>query len=372
VKVEVGAGGVSVSDLGSRHGSWLSGEPLGKESVPATAGDVLRVGDTLLLVVDAIERHAVAPRRINGEALGLPADAVAGPKMSAVWDYAARVASLPTPVLILGETGTGKEAVARLIHRAGGADRPFVALNVAAVADSLFESEVFGHERGAFTGAIRPRLGAFREAAGGVLFLDEVGDLPMPLQAKLLRAIDQNVVRPLGADRDVASDVRIVAATSQALEGACAEGRFRADLFHRLRGLMVELPPLRERPDEIVLISLSMLRDAGAPLSLSADVAERLSLGVWDGNVRALRYVLTHAMVAAGQAKRTHVLLKDLPPFELRVTARSSLSERDVRTAMLKAGGIASKAADSLGVSRTTFYNACKRLGIAVESLRVN
>ena len=367
-RVESRSSGVGVFDLGSRHGSRVAGRSVGSEGTLASFDSVVRFGDTLCLVVRDVERYRVMPRRVSGATLGMPSDALAGPLLADVWDRATRVAALSAPVLLLGESGTGKEILARLLHRATAQPCPFVGINVAAIPEALFESELFGHERGAFTGALHARTGAFREAAGGILFLDEVGDLRLDLQAKLLRALDLQSVRPLGSDRDVSVSVRLVTATSVDLKAACEAGKFRADLYYRLHGVTLRVPPLRERPDDVLLLAESILEDEGARARLSTDAAEKLALARWQGNTRALRSAVMQGLASALSDGSPELRADHLP--ELEAASEGPLSEVDVRAAMASAAGVASHAAGLLGVSRTTFYKLCKRFGIRASSLR--
>jgi two-component system NtrC family response regulator len=207
------------------------------------------------------------------------------------------------PVLVLGETGTGKEMVAHALHRhSARAERPFVAVNCSAIPKELLESELFGHVRGAFTGATSERTGCFRAADGGVLLLDEIGDMALDVQAKILRALQEGEVTPLGSHRTVKVDVRVVAATHRDLAVAVREGRFREDLLYRLDVLSIRVPPLRERLADIIPLAEHFLRRAAgaeAPKALSAEAAQRLLSHPWPGNVRELRNVMErcHAVV---------------------------------------------------------------------------
>jgi len=254
---------------------------------------------------------------------------------------------------------------------AGGGFRkgPFVALNIAAIPEGLFESELFGHVRGAFTGAVGMRLGAFREAIGGVLFLDEVADLALDLQVKLLRALDQMTVRPLGSSEDVPVDVRVVAATSRDIKDACSRGSFREDLYYRLAGIVIDVPPLRERRDDIVALALSMLKAEGDKFRLSALAAEALSLASWEGNVRELHHAITQASVRALSSERSKILPTDLPDLGA-LHPHSQKTPGRVEAAVRNAGGNVSHAAKALGVSRATLYNLFKRYGIDPSALR--
>lgn len=371
---EPGAYGLFLRDLESRHGCFVDGERVGSGGAVARTGSLVRVGDTLLSVVDDVDRHRAPARRVVAASIGLPKDLIAGAALADVWDQAARAARLSDPVLILGETGCGKEGVARIIHARAPGRGPFVGVNVAAVPEAMFEAELFGHERGAFTGATAARAGAFREASDGVLFLDEIGDLRSDLQAKLLRAIDLAQVRPLGGGRDVSVTARVVSATSHALDRACAEGRFRKDLLHRLSGLVIRVPPLRERPEDIMLLSSEFLRDREVPFELTADAAEMLLLATWEGNARQLRYTLARAIDRASGIGSTKVRSEDLSDLtgsdDRGDPGSGQLTAKRIRAAMLETGGVASRAAQRLGVSRTTLYNVIKRLKLDRDSLR--
>jgi two-component system response regulator GlrR len=362
--LEVGPGGILVRDLGSRNGSFVDGTAVGAEAALAPAGSVVRLGDSLFLVTDDVDALAVPPRTIPGASLGLQRDMLAGASLAAVWDQAKRVANLGDPVLILGETGTGKECIARVIHASSSTKGPFVGLNMAAIPEALFESELFGHARGSFTNARAGRVGAFREADGGVLFLDEVGDVRLDLQAKLLRAIDLKTVRALGEDRDRAVATRVVAATSRDLRADCEAGLFRADLWYRLAGAVIRVPPLRERREDIILLALQMTEAMTPRVWLSADAAERLLLGEWRGNARELSHVVSQAADRAAAAGAAEIRAEDLPEFRPAADHDPTLSARAIETAMHRAGGVTSRAAKLLGVSRSTLYEAKKRLSV--------
>ena len=358
--------GLYVQDCDSRHGVFVEGKRV-SGGVVAEFGSLVRFGDTLLLVTRDVEHHGAPARRLEAMSEG-GSVALAGPDLGRVWDEAARVASLPDPVLVLGESGSGKECIARIVHRVHGG--PFVALNVAAIPPSLFEAELFGYERGAFTGATAASAGAFRAAARGVLFLDEIGELSLDLQAKLLRAIDTRQVRPLGASRDFAVETRIVSATSRDLRAACRDGTFRMDLYYRLAGIIVGVPPLHERRDDVILLALSFLSERNAGMFLSADAAEMLALARWEGNVRHLRYALTHAIGRATSEHRREIRIADLPDLSPMHEGHPALNEERIRSAMKAAGGVAAHAAAALGISRTTLYNTMRRLQMGMPALR--
>jgi DNA-binding NtrC family response regulator len=222
-----------------------------------------------------------------------------------------RAAGAPVDLLIQGETGTGKELIAREIHRrsdrAGG---PFVAVNTAAITESLVESELFGHVRGSFTGAVEDRKGYFEQAHGGTLFLDEIGDMPLPAQTKILRALQQRVVLPVGSAREVGVDLRVISATHQDLPQAIDAGRFRQDLYYRIKGMQLTVPPLRTRREDIVLLANYFLERAAeqsgvAPPMLAARAVDVLLAHAWPGNVRELEHAITAAVAMndAGEIK---------------------------------------------------------------------
>jgi DNA-binding NtrC family response regulator len=367
--------GLAIADLGSSHGTFVDGHRVGVDGVLAAWGGVVRAGCTLLLVAKDVEEYAAPLCRTTAGTLGMQRDVIAGPTLGKVWQFAARVAARPHPVLVLGESGSGKEAIARIIHAKRERPGPFVALNIAAVPEGMFESELFGHVRGAFTGAATAHIGAFRAAHAGVLFIDEVADLRQDLQVKLLRALDQMCVRPLGSNEDVLISTRVVAATSQDLQGACARGSFRRDLYYRLSGIVIQVPPLRERRDEITALALAFLEQEETDVRLSVHAAEALTLARWEGNVRELHFALAQASVQALSSGATDILPEHLPQLNRshRQETESEileLSPKVIEAAMEQASGNASLAAKYLGVSRSTFYNLLKRHGIAPTLLR--
>jgi DNA-binding NtrC family response regulator len=272
-------------------------------------------------------------------------------------------------VLITGESGAGKEVIARIIH--GGQKRraPFVAVNLAAVPEALFESELFGHQRGSFTGATSERTGAFRDAADGVLFLDEVGELRLDLQVKLLRAIDQKRVRPVGGREEYPAPARVVTATNVDLRDAAAKGFFRLDLYHRLAGILIHVPPLRDRRDEIPPLACALLARQAPQVTLSADAAERLALGHWAGNVRELAHALGQASLKALSFGRAEIACSDLPD-STQVDPHTSPTAESVQQVMRSTGGNATRAAQALGISRATLYNLLRRWGLNPRELR--
>lgn len=246
-----------------------------------------------------------------------------------VLDLAARVAPFPTTVLITGESGTGKEAVARAIHGASTRrDAPFVGVNCGAIPENLLESELFGHEKGAFTGAERAREGLFAEAHGGTLFLDEIGELPVALQVKLLRVLQERRLRPVGGSQEREVDVRVLAATSRDLVQEVEDGRFREDLFYRINVIHLHLPPLRTRPEDIQALAEHFLQRHGRrlgiePEPLMAEMVTLLARYSWPGNVRELENVVERGLVLSGGALQEEYL----PTHVRSSTPRFSLPE---------------------------------------------
>ena len=286
-----------------------------------------------------------------------------------------RISTSDHPALVVGETGTGKELAARALHAEGPrACGPFVPVNCAAITDALFESELFGHVRGSFTGATTDRQGAFQQAEGGVLFLDEVGELKLEMQAKLLRALESNEVRPVGG-RPERVDVRIVAATNRDLARMVAEGTFREDLFFRLSILEATLPPLREREGDALAIAMHIAQ-AEDPQAVLTPSAEALILQhPWPGNVRELRNAVQRAICLHGSSIEAHALSVGArqsqagrPDVHARTVERETL-----KTALTAAGGNRTHAARALGLPRSTLLHRLKRNGLshwhpAVES----
>ena len=276
-----------------------------------------RADQVLLIVRKAVERERlrreVAALKDELNAVRGDDEAVSGivgrsGTVRAMLEVARKVARHPSTVLITGESGTGKELVARLVHRASPrAERAFVAVNCAAIPEALLESELFGHARGAFTGATSDRAGLFEEAHGGTLFLDEMGELPVPLQVKLLRALQEGEVRRVGDNHPLAVDVRVVAATSRDLGAEVAAGRFRADLYYRVNVVRLHLPPLRERREDVPELVRHFIERFNARLGLAVQgttpaAMERLLAYGWPGNVRELENVVERAMVLADRA----------------------------------------------------------------------
>ncbi len=302
------------------------------------------------------------------------------PKMQRVYQLIRTVAPANSTVLITGESGTGKERVAAAIHRRSSrADGPFIRVNCSAFAEGVLESELFGHEQGAFTGAVRARAGVFRKAHGGTLFLDEIGDLPQNTQVKLLRVIQEREVQPVGGDTAVPVDVRLIAATNRDLGEEVRRGNFREDLYFRLNVIPIHLPALRERPDDIPLLAQHFLRrfarECGKTMrgftERALAVMERYS---WPGNVRELENAIERAVVlCADEVIDVH----DLPPevrgtgatldgtFQLNTVRLSEVEEIVIRRVLTRTGWNIKRSAEILGITRATLYSKIRKFGLA-------
>jgi DNA-binding NtrC family response regulator len=298
-EVRLDGGQAVLSDLGGGAGTRLNGAAMGAAQA-LKEGDVLRLGDTLLLYTNRQQGAPSPAARRSSE----PELTGGTPSIEAVRRSVAAVAPHPRTVVVSGETGTGKEIVAHLLHRSSGRPGPLVAVNCGGFTEGLLASELFGHVRGAFTGAVSEQQGLFRAARGGTLLLDEVGDIPLALQATLLRVLETWQVRPVGSAHDVAVDVRVVAATNVELVSLIQRGLFRADLYARLAQWIIRLPALRDRREDIPALTQALLvRLDAAGRTMSPDLEEALLVHPWPLNVRGLSNVLSIATIAtpAGQ-----------------------------------------------------------------------
>lgn len=292
--------------------------------------------------------------------------------MQRVFEWVSRVAATDASVLILGENGTGKELIAKSIHQQSTRrSGPFVKVDVGAVAESLFESELFGHKKGAFTDAKEDRVGRLELASGGTLFLDEIGNLPMALQVKLLSVLQNRVVVPVGSNNEIPIDVRLVTATNQDLGQAIREGRFREDLFFRLNTVTIDVPPLRERPEDLPDLLLHFVQRYSAKyqktLRIDDAVIPALSKYRWPGNIRELQHAIERAVIlCAGSRIRVSDFL--ITPGERAVPATGTMDDverRAIAEAIRKYGGNLSQAAKALGLGRTTLYRKIEKYGLS-------
>ena len=291
------------------------------------------------------------------------------PLWRAVLKLASQVAVTEATTCLHGESGTGKEVIARFIHSRSPRRRgPFVAINCAALPEQLLESELFGFERGAFTGAHQAKPGQIELASGGVLFLDEVTEMTPTAQAKFLRVLQEREFVRLGGTRPVRVDVRVIAATNRRLDEAVAQEEFRADLYYRLNVFDIRIPPLRERPDDILLLATGFLREfAGATAELTREAIEALRRHDWPGNVRELRNIIERATIVCedGAIRPEDLSLRERHETPLtNVTNLGSLEKRAIERAMRDADGNKVRAARELGISRMQLYDRLRKYGL--------
>ena len=356
--VAVKRSGIEFADVGSTNGTFVDG--VVAQSSALSHGSVIRAGDTTFVVV------------VGGFGRGSEA-------------YAARCAATPFPILLLGETGTGKEVLAREIHAKSRRSGPFLPVNCATFSKELIASELFGHAKGAFSGAMAARPGLFRAAQGGTLFLDEMGELPLDLQATLLRVLEDGRIRPVGAEQELAVDVRVICATHVDLLVAIQARRFRADLYARLARLVITLPPLRERREDI----MALARQFSSGANISANAAEALSLWNWPRNIRELRGLIEVAITLGREPGQIHLadLVAQIPEFGEPLRRRTShknssmpaqspsgpplVDRRAQLLALLEAhDGNISQVAQQLGKPRAQIYRWAKALGLDTSQFR--
>ncbi len=348
-----------------------------------------KVDEIRALTEKALEKNALLRqnRELRAQLEGKPTSRIVGrsPRMTEVLTLVEKVAQTRTNVLIEGESGTGKELVARAIHDRGTrASAPFVAVNCGAIPDTLIESELFGHAAGAFTGASRDRAGLFKAADGGTLLLDEISELPPPVQVKLLRVLEERAVRAVGEERETPVDVRIVASTNRDLQELVNEGGFREDLFYRLNVVRIRIPPLRERIEDVPLLARTFLmkyaEEVGKSIeTIEADALRALTTYGFPGNVRELENVIERAIALATGST---LALDDLPE-EIRGRSRGSedllafpeagidleaalqaIEHRFIEAALERAGGVKTRAAALLGVSFRSLRYRLEKLGV--------
>jgi len=331
-----------------------------------------------MIVARAFHLHEIEEENrraeIGSDATVLGSIISAAPEMLKVARTIERVASADVSVMLLGASGTGKELLARAVHEKSGRKGEFVAINCAAIPENLLEAELFGYERGAFTGAVKSNVGKIELAEGGTLFLDEVGDIPLPLQVKLLRFLQERIIERIGGRSAIAVDTRIVCATHQDLDSMTADGRFREDLYYRLAEIVVKIPALAERSGDAVLLARHFVNRFGRELntgvqSLSPDALDAIDAYAWPGNVRELENRIKRAVIMADGKSVTATDL-DLPqantaadhalPINLRA-AREVADRKAIRHAMSRTDNNISGAAKLLGISRPTLYDLIKQ-----------
>jgi DNA-binding NtrC family response regulator len=362
------ADGVLLRDLQSRNGTFVAGARI--EEVLLQRETSIEIGQThvRVFVQERLPPVDECPTTF-GDAIGK------SPVMRRLFASLTRAAATRATVLLMGETGTGKEVLARAIHgaseRAGG---PFQVFDCGAVSPNLIEAELFGHAKGAFTGATAPRAGAFVAAHGGTLFLDEIGELPLDLQPKLLRALESGTVKRLGDDEPRQVDVRVVAATHRDLDAAVREGRFRADLYFRLAVVTARVPALRERPEDVIPLAERFVTSLGKPeVKLSPELVAQMIAHPWPGNVRELRNVVTRALagddslgpaVPAGPGGSASDGLTDLPFREAKDRILTSFTRAYLAELLQRCEGNVSEAARTAGMARSHLHELLLRHGI--------
>lgn len=376
-KIRIDGPVLSLEDLGSANGTRLSGRPLEAQRLTAVAvGDAIELGDVLVVV-----QRGRATRTITRPTKG--ASFARSPAMKPIEQLVDKIAPGTISVLLVGETGVGKEVIAEEIRRRSRrAKEPYVRLNCAAFAENLLESEWFGHERGAFTGALQAKPGLLETANGGTVLLDEVGELSPNLQAKLLRVLEERSVMRVGGLRARVIDVRFIAATNRDLSADVAAGRFRQDLFFRLNGVSIHIPPLRDRREEIAALATELIADACAsgerarPPVLSSEALAWLEAYSWPGNVRELRNTMDRAVLLSSSdtispaelpvALKPRAIVERSPGSEkgsLR-EAVADVEKQRVLAALAESHGNQKRAAELLGISRGTLLARLDAFGI--------
>ena len=363
--IEPAPGGVFVSDLGSRNGTFVNTMPVVAGKVLVPFGSTIRVANTLLRVMDDVVPFELPSKNPHPALIG-------GASLTSVRAGIALAAVSSAPALVQGETGTGKEVIARAIHDASRRAGRYVTVNCAALAPELVESELFGHVRGSFSGASLSRPGLFRTAHKGTLLLDELGELPLPIQAKLLRVVESGEVRGIGEDEPSQVDVRIVAATNRDLDQMVAAGAFRSDLLHRIAATRIRTPPLRDRLEDLPLLFASFL--AEEKMTANVGAVELLLGHPWPGNIRELRNVARAGAASARRSEREEVTEEDIAAI-LPATVAAAPPETDSLKARIVAAlssceGNVSRAAQEVGMARSGFYEALKRYGLEPASFR--
>jgi transcriptional regulator with GAF, ATPase, and Fis domain len=399
-RIELDADGVTLLDLGSHNGTFVNKVRI-TGRWPLQPNDAITIHKTTLVLHAALDDGPAPPAR-HPEGSGRTSISVAGqrvivadPAVSRIYGLVEKLAPVDIPVLITGETGCGKELIATAIHaQSPRASRPLVSLNCAALHDSLVESELFGHERGSFSGAIASRAGVIEAASGSTLFLDEVGELAPVVQAKLLRVLEVQRVTRVGDTREREVDVRLIAATNRDLEADVAEGRFRRDLFFRLSAASLHLPPLRARPRELPLLANAFLEDAcrrtGRTMHISDAAIAVLRSHPWPGNIRELKNLMQYlaATLAVDVVKAEHVLERtgraqaqatirsepltspDVRQFRPLADELRELEMTRIREALEATGGNQTRAAQLLAMPVRTFFEKAKQFGLTPKKKR--
>ncbi len=359
--------GWMLKDLGSTNGTLVSGNKI-VSAIGLTLGSVVTLGQSSFVLEAKQAKEKATPIAID-QFCGMVGKT---PAMQELYAKIQKIAPTSYTVLVQGDSGSGKELIARAIHDLSPrAQKPYVILNCGAITPNLIESELFGHEKGAFTGAINRRAGAFEQAQGGTLFLDEIGELPLELQPKLLRVLENRSLRRVGGNEEITVDVRVIAATHRDLSAKVKEGSFRQDLFFRLCVLPLLVAPLSERKNDIPLLAEHVLKQAaqGQPKKLSPQAIEKLSRHDWPGNVRELKNTLLRSLIYCEgnviDAKDIEIYRDTPPPSENSDSLNLAEVEKQKILEALKAtDGQKNKAAELLGIAKSTLFKKLKDYGI--------
>jgi DNA-binding NtrC family response regulator len=367
-ELEPGPMGLTLRDLGSMNGTFVGGAAV-KEVILAP-GALVQLGGTRIVV----EGDFTVPPTALVERFGT--GVACSDSMKQVFELLRKLAPSEVTITLLGETGTGKDVLARGVHELSPrSNGPFVVFDCGAVTSTLIESELFGHEKGAFTGAVSERQGAFERAVGGTLFLDEVGEMPLDLQPRLLRALEQRQVRRVGGGTEIDVDVRVVAATNRDLAAEVQAGRFRQDLFFRLNAAVVNVPPLRERKEDLLLLVETILAETKRDVHVATNALQALSSYDWPGNVRELRNVLMtalamvdgpvldvrHLMFPTGGAIKREASLDQLP---LAGQSLEQLERAAIKQTLERENGNRTRTAKVLGIAPSTLYEKIKKYNL--------
>jgi two-component system response regulator HydG len=363
-RIEQADHGLLLQDMDSKNGCTVNREPVSTKT-SIKPGDIIRLGEVVLRLVQREMDAARDTRQIDEQS-----PLIGGSSLAPIRRQIQLMGPTQLRIMITGESGTGKELVARELHRLGQRDGPFIAVNCAALPDSLVEAELFGHAKGAFTGADRSKPGLFEAARGGTLFLDEVTELPMGSQAKLLRAVESGEVRRVGAVQSLRTDCRIVSATNHDVQRDVTNGRFRGDLAARLAEVEIQLPPLRQRIEDLPLLIDHLAARAGCTFELNGEVMEALACYGWPLNVRELDNVVRMLdVMAQGGLVKLSMLPEHLTSTSARPRAQGSKAQLVLDT-LRENGGNIRRTSQQLGVSRSYIYRCLDRSGASPKDFR--
>lgn len=350
-----------LTDLGSTNGTFVNGCKIQKGTL--FPGSEIKLGKTVSVLQQEEKEEKIEPLAVDHFA-GIVGKSEA---MRRLFAKIQLVAPTEHTVLIHGESGTGKELVAKALHELSSRKSgPYAVLNCGAISPTLIESELFGHEKGAFTGAQNKRVGAFEQADGGTLFLDEIGELPLELQPKLLRVLENRTVRRVGGDSEVSVNVRVVAATNKVLADEVKKGKFREDLFYRLFVVPLSLPLLRERKEDIPLLADFFAKNSDGGKRISKKAYDKLTGYPWPGNVRELKNVILRSLVfcPTDTLEADHLEFSAVSPGDLGPVNLGEAEKEKISQALLQSGGNKSKAAELLGIAKSTLFKKLKEYGL--------